>query len=78
MYGVSNYFAMSPTFFLKLIHLYDSQLFYLFLLLGVTFSESWNTSAEVDTELNYEPSAVSGLKLTLSSIFFPSSGLVTC
>ena len=41
---------------------------------GVTFSESWNTSSELDTELTYEPKAVSGLKLTLSSSFLPSSG----
>lgn len=41
---------------------------------GVTFSESWNTSSELDTELTFEPKGVSGLKLTLSSSFLPSSG----
>lgn len=41
---------------------------------GVTFTESWNTSSEIDTELTYEPSAVEGLKLTLNSLFLPSSG----
>lgn len=41
---------------------------------GVTFSESWNTNSELDTELNYEPSAVENLKLTLCSSFLPSSG----
>ena len=43
---------------------------------GVTFSESWNTSSELDTELTFEPKSVSGLKLTLSSSFLPSSGWV--
>lgn len=41
---------------------------------GVTFSESWNTSSELNTELTYEPSAVTGLKLTLNSSFLPTSG----
>lgn len=41
---------------------------------GVTFTESWNTSAEIDTELTYEPCKISGLKFTLGSSFFPSSG----
>ena len=43
---------------------------------GITFTETWNTSSELNTELAYEPSAVEGLKLTLSSDFVPSSGLV--
>jgi len=41
---------------------------------GITFTETWNTSSELNTELAYEPSAVEGLKLTLSSDFVPSSG----
>jgi hypothetical protein len=41
---------------------------------GVTFSESWSTSAEIDSELTYEPSGVSGLKLTLGSALVPTSG----
>lgn len=41
---------------------------------GATFTESWNTSAEIESELVYEPSAISGLKLTLASSFLPSSG----
>ena len=48
--------------------------FWLMASLGVTFSESWNTNSELDTELTYEPSAVEGLKLTLNSAFLPSSG----
>ena len=43
---------------------------------GVTFSETWSTNAQIDTELNYEPCGVDGLKLTLSSSFLPSSGYV--
>ena len=45
--------------------------------IGVTFTESWNTNCELDTELAYEPSAIEGLKLTLSSSFLPSSGYVS-
>lgn len=41
---------------------------------GVTLSEQWNTKAELDTELTYEPCKVKGLKLSLSSSFFPSTG----
>ncbi len=41
---------------------------------GVTFSESWNTNSELNTELAYEPSGIDGLKLTLNSSFLPSSG----
>ncbi|CAI8033035.1 Voltage-dependent anion-selective channel protein 1 [Geodia barretti] len=41
---------------------------------GVTFSESWSTAAEIDSELVYEPSAVAGLKLTLGSALVPTSG----
>lgn len=44
------------------------------LTVGVTFSESWNTSAEIDSELVYEPTAVCGLKLTLGSALVPTSG----
>ena len=41
---------------------------------GVTFTETWNTSSELNTELAYECSWAEGLKLTLSSDFVPSSG----
>ena len=41
---------------------------------GVVVSESWNTNAELDTELTYEPSRIKGLKLTLSSSFLAASG----
>ncbi|XP_064387443.1 voltage-dependent anion-selective channel protein 2-like [Halichondria panicea] len=41
---------------------------------GVTFSESWNTNSELNTELAYEPCSIDGLKLTLNSSFLPSSG----
>lgn len=42
--------------------------------IGVVVTESWNTAAELETELTYEPSRVAGLKLTLSSAFLASSG----
>eukprot|EP00731_Ephydatia_muelleri_P017917 Em0010g1015a len=41
---------------------------------GVVVSESWNTNAELDTELTYEPSRFQGVKLTLSSSFLAASG----
>lgn len=41
---------------------------------GVVVSESWNTNAELDTELTYEPSRIQGLKLTLQSAFLAASG----
>lgn len=41
---------------------------------GITFSESWNTSSELNGELVYEPKAVQGLKMELNSTWIPSTG----
>lgn len=41
---------------------------------GLTFTESWNTSSELNAELKYTPDAVKGLELSLNSNWTPSSG----
>lgn len=41
---------------------------------GVTFTETWDTSANLSTELNYEPSKVEGLKLSLGGSWSPNNG----
>jgi len=41
---------------------------------GIVFTETWNTSSELNTELVYDCSYLEGLKVTLSSVFVPSSG----
>lgn len=41
---------------------------------GITFSETWSTSADLSAEIKYEPKAIKGLKLSLSSNWTPSSG----
>ncbi|XP_065912097.1 voltage-dependent anion-selective channel protein 2-like [Dysidea avara] len=41
---------------------------------GFTFSETWTTGGQLDTELTFEPQKVEGLKFSLSSEWFPSSG----
>lgn len=41
---------------------------------GLTFTETWSTTADLNAELNFEPKKVQGLKLTLVSNWTPSSG----
>lgn len=41
---------------------------------SITLSETWNTNSELNSELTYEPKQVEGLKLTMTSRFFPNSG----
>ncbi|XP_003384452.1 PREDICTED: voltage-dependent anion-selective channel protein 2-like [Amphimedon queenslandica] len=41
---------------------------------GVTFTESWSTGADLNTELTYEPSKVEGLQLSLEGSWSPNNG----